>query len=170
MPWPLSLLSGAVSGLATLVVKLVGSLLFAGVRGLLGSLVLPFLQATLFHPFTLTGSGLVATVLGVVWRFMVTASGGVALAALLWGVFRRMTGAATGQRVTWADIGEALGLYALVLVGGYAFLGLLLNVANATTVALMDATRGYLAQLANPTALAAGGTLEAAVVAYLVWP
>ena len=170
MPWPLSLLTHAASWIALLFTKIIGHTLLAGLQALLQHVVIPLLQATLFHPFTLTGSGFVATVMGEVWQFMVLASGGVALLALLWGIFRRVSGAAMGSRLAWSEIAEGFGMYALVLVGGYAFLAALLSMANTVTVSLLGATQGYLSALANPTFGTAATTLAGAILVYLFYP
>ncbi len=170
MPWPLSLLTHAASWIALLFTKVIGHTLLAGLRALLQHVVIPLLQATLFHPFTLTGSGFVATVMGEVWQFMVLASGGVALLALLWGIFRRVSGAAMGSRLAWSEIAEGFGMYALVLVGGYAFLAALLSMANTVTVSLLGATQGYLSALASPTFGTAATTLDGAILVYLFYP
>ncbi len=170
MPWPLSLLTNAATWIATLFAKVIGQTLLAGLTALLQHVVIPLLRATLFHPFSLTGRGFVATVMGEVWHFMVIASAGVALASLLWGVFRRIGGSAMGSRLAWAEVAEGLGMYALVLVGGYAFLAALLSAANAVTVSLLTVTQGYLSVLTHPSFGTAAATLASAVLVYLFYP
>ncbi len=170
MPWPLSMLTNAASWIAMLFTKVIGHTLLAGLAALLRYVVIPLLQATLFKPFSLTGSGFVATVMGEVWHFMVLVSGGVALLSLLWGIFRRVSGASMGSRLAWSEVAEGLGMYALVLVGGYAFLASLLAVANTVTVSLLGATQGYLSALTHPTFGTAATTLASAILVYLFYP
>lgn len=169
-PWPLSLLGSAVGWLASLFARIIGTFLIGLLRDVMQLAVIPLLQNTLFHPFVMTGSGFVATVLGYVWHFMVIASGGVALVSLVWGTFRRLSTAAVASRVAWTEVAEGFGMYVLVLVGGWVFLSSLLSMANTITLSLLSATQGYLTQLGNPTFGTTSVALGTVLFTYIFFP
>jgi hypothetical protein len=110
----------------------------------------------------------VAQVTQTVWAFMASLSGAVALTALLWGLFTRTLGAAFGgPERSLRALGEGLLTWALILVGGYTFCGLLLQAANGVTGQLYALAQG-LSQSLNPAAGVAGGA--AAALGVLFYP
>ena len=60
MSWLWHALAAGAGAIGTAVLEIVGSVVTALVKPLLKDLVLPLLKATLFHPFSLHGSGVVA--------------------------------------------------------------------------------------------------------------
>lgn len=171
VPWPLSLLTGAVSWLAGLIIQVFGYVLMSVLKGLMGGIVIPLLKATLFHPLTITGTSVLARAMGTVWVTMVLSSSGVAIVSLLWGVFRRMSGAAMSSRLAWSEVAEGLGMYALTLVGGWAFLAALLNAANGVTNALLNNSQQILLNsFANPTFGTQATALGAVVLTSIIYP
>lgn len=174
MSWLWQALSDGAGAVATALASILGHFfLFVLVKPLLGGVILPLLGATLFAPFNLIPApgqtvGFVAQATETVWAFMASLSGAVALTALLWGLFTRTWGAAFGgPERSLRALGEGLGVWALVLAGGYTFCGLLLQAANAVTGQLTALAQGLSASL-NPVAGIAGGA--AAALGVLFYP
>lgn len=144
---------------------------FDGLVHVVFQLVDYLLKNTLFKTYSLTGgkNDIVATVAGEVWRAMVGLSGGVALASLLWAAFSGHVGSIAGKRTsamrsTWGDTADGLVIYVLTIVGGYAFLSMLLGVANTMTTSLFNASSSLSQSIQNP---ALGATLGIAVLILL---
>lgn len=151
MSWLWADIGREAAGVVTALFSVIGYLITQGlVTPLLQDVVRPLLGATLFHPFSLTGPGVVAVAARTVWATLAGVSGAIALVALLWGVFLRTGFAAVGGSRRWGEIGEGAGIYALTLVGGYSFLGLLLTAADTVTRALYASTEAMAHVMTNP--------------------
>lgn len=166
--WVFSGLTGILTTFVQWIFSLGGALFGWLLAALLQYVVEPLLKATLFDTYSLTGSGLVATVAGDVWRFMLGISAAVAFASLVYGGLSGQLGKLSGKNSSFASHGDVLDgllIYVLTVVGGYFFLGLLLSVANSVTNGLFDASKGLLNVVANnPTV--ASSTAAAAYVAF----
>lgn len=162
MNWLWNAIGSGAALLVQALLKVIGTFLNSVlVQPLLQIIVLPLLGATLFQPFTLTGSGMVAQVAGAVWKTMQIASVGIALASLVWGAFRMTAGGISGKS-NKAEMVEGLGIYALTMAGGYTFLTILLSVANSVTGSLFNLSKG-LAALSYNQAAPTGASLTLVV-------
>lgn len=140
---------------------------------LVKEIAIPLLNATVFAPFTLTGSGcanggttceghIVSAAFQTGWHVMAAASGGVALIMVLWSALRVHLGATSGSGSDKSGIVDGLVTWAAVLIGGQWFFETMLAVANGITVSLVT----YGDKLANMVA----GTPEASVTTVaLLW-
>lgn len=130
------------------------------------------LKMTLFKSWALTGHGVVAAAVQRLFGDMAVVSVAVALVAFLWGLFRRMMGGLSGTGVTWQDIGEGVGIYALMLAGGFEGLTLLFHVTSTVAQGFIQAASSMQASLYHlsftPTSGAAASV--GVIVAVLFWP
>lgn len=167
------ILKGA-GAIANALLYIIGNVVMFFVKPLLNNVVLPLLNATIFHPFTLAyGSqqhaGEVGNVAHAVWFFMIAASAAIAFASLLWGIFLRTGGmAAGGQARRWGDLAEGLGIWLLTVIGGYTFLALLLSTADIATKSMIANATSYLTTIDSPALGVTAGAVG--VVAALFYP
>lgn len=166
--WVFGGLAGVLTTFVQWIFSLIGALTGWLLAAILQYIVEPLLKATIFDTYSLTGSGLVATVAGDVWRFMFGVSAAVAFAALAYGALSGQIGKISGKNSSFASHGDVLDgllVYVLTIVGGYFFLSLLLSVANSVTNGLFDTSKGLLNVVANNPTVASTVT-GAAYVAY----
>ena len=132
-------------------------------------LVTEFLKATVFAPLSIDplhpgghGGIVAAAAASYVFDTMAAASVGVALFALTWVAFTNTWGSFAGRsqfaRSAWADSLEGVGIWLLVLVGGYAFLSALLDAMNRISLTLISFTEQYQANWIHPAAFASTAT------------
>ncbi len=166
--WLFGGLTGVLTTFVQWIFSLGGAIFGWLLAGALQYIVEPLLKATIFDTYGLTGTGLVATVAGDVWRFMLGVSAAVALAGLVYGALSGQFGKISGKGGTFASHGDVLDglfIYVTTVVGGYYFLSLLLNVANSVTNGLFGVSKGLLNVVAHNPVVASTAT-GAAVVAY----
>lgn len=138
-------------------------------------LVLKLLDGTVFAPFTFASNHTVGDVANIVWATFQIVSAGIALVQLTWGIATRLALRSVGGRQSWAELGEGLAVWAAVMIGGWAFLNLLIGVSNMGTHALIgsmqQAVNTALGPIHGKVATAAGlAGYAAAVLTYLLWP
>ena len=140
------------------------------------SILTVLLKLTIFKPFSLTpaanGSNVVAGAAETVWAFMAALSVAVAFVALVWASYANVWGSFAGRsqfaRSAWADVLDGVGIWLLVLIGGYAFLSMLLNTVNTVTLGFVNLAMQYQFQSVNGATVGAG--VIAAILTYWLWP
>ena len=176
MQWVLQQIGAAFQAVfQVLIVKPIGFILTELAKAVF-SIVTMLLKLTIFKPFTLTpaanGSNIVAGAAETVWTFMAALSVAVALIALVWAAFTNTWGSIAGRsqfaRSGWADVLEGVGIWLLVLIGGYGFLGMLLDATNAVTTGFVNLAMSYQFQSVNAATLGAG--VVAAILTNWLWP
>lgn len=182
MHWLLSGLLGSIGTVVTLVLGVIGALFDEVLKMMLLYVVEPVLRYTIFNPFTFVAHGhltTIGTVVQQVWATAAVASAGVALFMVLMGVFSRLAMTGWGSQQSWAEMGEGLAVWMMVLVAGWFFLNLLLGISNDGTHALMGSiqhitkvvfTPGLSGSTRGMTAVAGIGSLGTAFFTSLFWP
>jgi len=163
------------TGITWVLIKPIGFILTELAKALF-SILTVLLKLTIFQPFTLhpaaNGSNIVAGAAQSVWIYMAGLSVFVALVALLWAAFTNTWGSVAGRsqfsRSGWADALEGLGIWLLVLIGGYGFLSMLLDATNAVTTGFVNLALSYQFQSVNGATIGAG--VIAAILADWLWP
>ena len=184
-----SVLTGIINALLSmfvaLVVKPIGTIL-GWIGGAVFWLVTQFLKATVFAPLSIDplhpgghGGMVAAAAAEAVWGAMAAASVGVALVAFAWAAFTNVWGTFAGRsqfsRSAWADVLEGVGIWLLVLVGGYQFLSMLLDAMNKITLTLISLTQNYMWHWVNPSSfgsVSASGlsAIGISLLVYWLWP
>ncbi|MCL8208612.1 MAG: hypothetical protein K6V97_11155 [Actinomycetia bacterium] len=153
LDWLWQAIADAAGAVAGAVLVVLGSFADFVVQGLLAHVVLPLVQSTLFAPVSLAhgaGAGVVGQAAWAVWQTAAAASPAVALVSLAWGGWLTSGFVAVGREKP--ALAEGLAVWALTLVGGYAFLQALLAAANTITQTLMAASRSLLANALTASA------------------
>lgn len=176
MQWVLEQIGNAFQAVFNvLIVKPIGFILTELAKAVF-SILTVLLKLTIFKPFSLTpaanGSNVVAGAAEKVWIFMAALSVGVAFVALLWASFTNVWGSFAGRsqfaRSAWADVLEGVGIWLLVLMGGYGFLSMLLDTVNAVTLGLVHLAMQYQFQSVNGATVGAG--IIGAILTEWLWP
>lgn len=168
MSWLVNGLGNIASTVFGVMMKIIGfgiNLVAAGIFKLVNSL----LTNTIFKPFTLSGNivghfSIVGYALDRVWIYMAAISVGVALVMLVFSVFSRHILTGLGGKQSWAEIGEGLAVWMVVLVAGWGMLGLLLNISNVATLALVTDIQKLMPLLQHKGPTAVSTTVTAAAV------
>jgi len=130
-------LGSALGSLGLLLVDVLAWLLLnLIVHPLFSYVIAPLLESTVFHPSSLTGSGVVAKTAGQLWRLTAAVSFAVALFGGAWGAFTMTLGALSQNGRDTRYFVEACVIYAMTLMGGYLFMSTLLGISDVVTTEL----------------------------------
>ena len=136
MSWLINQLGNIGAAIFKAVMAITGYFADKIVTFVLQTIVLPVLNNTIFKPFSITNQPhSVGGVLLGVWETLAVISAMVALTMLVFAVFSHMAGN-IGGRKSWGEVAEGLMVWLIVLVGGWTFLNLLVQISNAGTQAL----------------------------------
>jgi len=174
LQWLWSAISSGAESIVLALLNVVGTLFNVVLEVVLKDVIMPILKATVFAPFSLSGTGcvgggtaceghIISAAFQTAWHFMALASGGVALVMLAWAAMRAHLGAVSGS-TDKASVVEGLVVWGAVLVGGQWFFVTMLDVANAITVQLVGYAENVTQMIPAASASGAAGAVAAALV------
>lgn len=136
MDWLVTQLGNIAATVFTTVMMVFGYFADAFVKFFFQTLVKPLLDNTVFAPFQITNTAhTVGSALILAWETLGAISVAVALVLLLYAAFSRMF-FAIGGAASWGEVSSGVLMWLVVLIGGWIFLNLLVQISNAGTQAL----------------------------------